>query len=134
MKIKSGGGITSNKYVTSKAPKVEPRSKAMSPEAVAQQGAATAFKKPPLVQGPGYTPAKVGATGVGKATVRPDTPGPGSGRTTYASGSQGSYGPVVQGETNRAPDPPATAPGKDILGDFGPESRSRKLLSLMNRL
>jgi hypothetical protein len=125
MKIKSGGGITSNKYVTNKAPKVEPKSKAMSPEATAQLGAATAFKKPPLVAGKGYTPGALGPTGVGKATTSTATSGPGSGRTTYASGSQGSYGPVARGETNRAPDPPATAPGKDILRDYGPERRGR---------
>src|SRR2546430_16218351 len=104
----TGGGIQSNKYVTSKAPKVEPKAKAMSPEAVAQQGAATAFRKPPLVQGAGYTPAKVGPTGIGKATVRPDTPGPGSGRTTYASGSQGSTPPARE-----------MPKGRDTLAEFG---------------
>ena len=114
-KIVSGGGITSNKYVTSKSAKVEPKSKAMSPEAVAQQGAATAFVKPPLVQGPGYTPTKVGATGIAKATVRPDIPGPGSGRTTYASGSQ-------------SPTPTAEpmAKGRDTLAEYGPEASGKK--------
>jgi hypothetical protein len=115
MKIKSGGGITSNKYVTTRALKVEPKAKAMSPEAVAQQGAATAFVKPPLVAGKGYTPGAMGPTGIGKATVRPDTPGPGSGRTAYASGSQ-------------SPTPPAREmeKGRDILSEYGRDIPGRK--------
>jgi hypothetical protein len=110
MKIKSGGGITSNKYVTSKAPKTEPISRKASPAGVNQMGVATQFKKEPVISGKGYDPAKVGPTGVQKATVRPDTPGPGSGRTTYASGSQ-------------SPTPPAKEmpKGRDILSQYGPE-------------
>jgi hypothetical protein len=123
MKIESGGGITSNKYVTSSKYKSEPVAQKASPAGAAQQGMATQFRKEPLIQGHGYEPGKMAATGVGKATARPDTPGPGSGRTTYASGSQGSYGPAARGETNRAPDPPATKPGVDILSQFGPEVR-----------
>jgi hypothetical protein len=105
-KARSGGGITSNKLVQSKAPKVEPRSKAISPEGVAQLGAATAFQKKPLDMGPGYQP--VGPTSnMGQ--------GPGANRTTYKCGSQG-----LQGSVN----PGHSAPAKDILGSFGPDRRN----------
>ena len=89
MRIKSGGGITSNKYVTSKGgQKVEPVSKAMSPAGVGQQGISTAFAKSPIEQGPGYSPGKMPSTGIAQAKYNPATTGPGSLRTTYRSGSQ----------------------------------------------
>jgi hypothetical protein len=115
MKIKSGGGITSNKYRTSKAPKVEPIAKKASPAGVNQMGVSTAFKKEPVISGQGYTPAKVGPTGIGKATVRPDVPGPGSGRTTYASGSQGATPPAKEMEK-----------GRDILSEYGKDIPGRR--------
>jgi hypothetical protein len=125
MKIQSGGGITSNKYKTSKSgQKVEPVTHKGNPGGVAQQGLALAFKRQPLTQGKGYEPAKMGPTGV-KGTYNAATQGPGSQRTTYAAGSQGTYGKVNPGEQNRAPDPPATAPGHDILSMYGPERRGR---------
>jgi hypothetical protein len=118
-KARSGGGYTSNKYHTSKsAQKVEPKARAVSPGAVDALGQAVAFKKPPLQSGPGYTPGKVPTTGVGKATTRPDTPAPGSGRTTYASGSQGTYGKVNPGEPRPGP--------RDILSQFGPEATGKR--------
>jgi hypothetical protein len=113
VKMISGGGLTSNKLVQSRKGKVEPKAKAVSVEATAQQGMSTAFKKNPLYGGKGYEPQKVGPTGVGKATVRPETPGPGSGRTTYAKGTQGLYGPINPGIPKPAP--------RDILSEFGPE-------------
>jgi len=113
MKIKSGGGITSNKYTTSKSgQKVEPKSRAMSPEAVGQQGAALAFARKPLEQGPGYTPGKMAATGIANAHKGPAGAGPGGyGRTIYKSGSQ-SPTPVAHG----------MAPGRDTMAEYGPES------------
>ena len=118
----SGGGIRSNKTVQSKSGgKVEPRSLAVSVESTAQLGASTAFRKPDLYNGPGYTTKPMPATGVGNATVRPDTPGPGSGRTTYAKGTQAHYGPNAPNAVNRAPDVPGTKPGRDILSDYGSE-------------
>ena len=120
VRMMSGGGINSNKVVQSKAGKVEPVARKANPEAVAQQGLATAFQKSPLEQGRGYQPGEIPATGV-KGTYNSATQGPASGRTVYGSGSQGTYGPVAQGETNRAPDVPATVPGRDILSDYGKE-------------
>jgi hypothetical protein len=105
MKAKSGGGITSNKLVQSKAPKAEPQSRAMSPETVAQLGASTAFQKKPLEMGRGYQP--VGPTSnMGQ--------GPGANRTVHHCGSQGLQG---------SPDPGHSPQRKDILSEYGPEKR-----------
>ena len=114
MKVKSGGGITSNKYVTDRKGKQEPVAHRASPAGVAQQGMATAFHKEALIQGQGYQPY-----GPKDHTAQ----GPGANRTIYRSGTQGTHGPGAKGETNRAPDPPATKPGRDILSDYGPEIR-----------
>jgi hypothetical protein len=102
----TGGG--SNKFVQSKAPKIEPRSKAMSPETVAQLGASTAFQKKPLEMGPGLQ----GPVGPTNNLMN----GPkGQGRTLYGQcGSQGTYGPVNPGNS---------APARDILSSFGPDKR-----------
>jgi hypothetical protein len=87
-KIVSGGGISSNKYVTSKAGgKVEPVSRKASPAGAAQLGAAVQFRKEPLEAGKGYSPGEMPATGV-KGTFNSASQGPGSGRTVYGSGSQ----------------------------------------------
>jgi hypothetical protein len=115
-KIISGGGITSNKYKTSKAGKQEPISHKVGPEAAAQLGRSEQFKKPNLEQGQGYQPY-----GPKDHTIA----GPGAMRTIHKSGSQGLHGPVAHGERDKAPDPPATAPGMDILSDYGPERRNR---------
>jgi hypothetical protein len=89
-RIVSGGGINSNKTVQSRSGyKVEPKSRAMSPEAVGQQGASLAFARKPLEQGFGYTPGKMGATGIANARQGHAGPGPGGGsRVIYRSGSQ----------------------------------------------
>jgi hypothetical protein len=100
----TGGG--SNKIVQSKAPKIEPRSKAVSVETTAQLGASTAFQKKPLDMGPGYQP--VGPTSnMGQ--------GPGANRTTMPCGSQGVHGPVDPGHS---PKP------VDILSSYGPDKRN----------
>ena len=123
--IKSGGGINSNKTVQSRSGgKVEPKAKAANVAGVAQQGMATAFKKEPLTQGKGYEPSPMAPTGApGKYNAA--TQGPGSQRTIYRSGTQSQYGPNAPNAVNRAPDPPATAPGRDILSDYGPEASGK---------
>src|SRR5262249_5127130 len=94
MRVKSGGGITSNKYVTSKSGQnIEPKAMAMSPEAVGQQGASLAFARKPLEMGPGYTPSKMAA--VDRPSYQgPSTPAPGSNRTIYPSGLQSKTPPA----------------------------------------
>jgi hypothetical protein len=113
-KARSGGGITSNKLVTTKAPKTEPRSRAISPAAVSRIGAkqgnhatgkgTVRVVSPPLDAGRGYS-APVGPASNLAA-------GPGAGRAVYRTGSQ-------------SPTPAARpmAPGRDILSEFGPESK-----------
>jgi hypothetical protein len=85
----TGGGISGNKVVQNRGGgKVEPKTHAGNVASVAQQGMSTAFRKEPITQGKGYEPQKMGDTGIAKATYNPATSGPGSLRTTYASGSQ----------------------------------------------
>jgi hypothetical protein len=120
-RIVSGSGINSNKVVQSKkGQKVEPTSHRANVAGVAQQGLATQFRKEPLEQGRGYEPKEVGATGA-PGQYNSASVGPGSQRTVYRSGSQSQYGLVAQGQVNGAPDPPSTAPGRDILSDYGRE-------------
>jgi hypothetical protein len=123
VKVHSGGGITSNKYVTSKSgQKVEPRSTAIDPAGVSQRDVSTAFKKTPVEVGPGYSTKPMPSTGIANAVRGRGGPGPGGGsRMIYPSGAQGQYGPVNPGQVNQAPDVPATKPGRDILSDYGPE-------------
>jgi hypothetical protein len=115
-KARSGGGITSNKLVTTRAPKAEPRARAQSPSAVSKLGAmqgnhATGQGRnvnvppPKLDAGRGYQPPSGPTDNVAAVGV-------GGGRTVYRSGSQGST-PVAR------PMPP----GRDILSEFGPESK-----------
>jgi hypothetical protein len=111
----SGGGINSNKLVQSKYAKSEPVSRKASPAGVNQMGVATQFRKEPVISGSGYTPAKVGSTGIANARQGHSGAGPGGGgRTIYKSGSQ-------------SPTPPAKAiaPTKDTLAEFGPEISGR---------
>jgi hypothetical protein len=104
--ILSGGGITSNKYRTSKeGQKVEPTARAANVAGVAQQGMATAFKKEPLVQGKGYEPAKMGA--VDRPSYKgPTEAAPGSNRTIYPSGLQAKTPPAREME-----------PGRDVFNE-----------------
>lgn len=91
----TGGGYGSRQHTDKKAgQKVEPVTHRGNVASVAQQGMATAFKKEPLTRGKGYTPGKMGDTGIAKATYNPATSGPGSQRTTYASGSHQHQLPV----------------------------------------
>src|SRR6516165_12236919 len=116
----TGGGIQSRNVSKVYEPKTEPKPRAMSPAGVAQQGMATAFKKQELYQGPGFRGGPQQPTGVpGKYNAA--TSGPGSLRTTYPSGSQTQYGSPAPNAVNRAPDPPTTTPGRDILSSYGPE-------------
>jgi hypothetical protein len=64
MKIKSGGGISSNKLVQSTKWKQEPKAIKASPAGAAQQGMATQFRKEPLQGGKGYSQAPMPPTGV----------------------------------------------------------------------
>jgi len=109
MRVKSGGGIQSNKTVQSRSGvKVEPKAQAANVAGVAQMGLSHAFKPEPMLQGKAYTPQKMGDTGIAKAMYNPATSGPGSLRTTYHSGSQ-------------SPTPPANPmpAGRDILSEYG---------------
>ena len=109
-RIKSGGGLTSNKLVRPNVRTGQPY-KGTSPAAADYLGQATAFPKEQVEVGPAYTGSKLGnelATNVG-------TGGPGKGRTTMHCGSQGQHGPVNPGQ-------PRPQRG-DILSEFGPEKR-----------
>ena len=111
--IKSGGGITSNKYVTSRSGmKTEPRSTAINPAGISQRDVSTAFKKTPVEAGPGYSTKPRGDTGIAGARKGPAGAGPGGyGRTIYKSGSQ-------------SPTPPARGmpAGRNTLAEYGPDS------------
>jgi hypothetical protein len=102
MKIKSGGGLNSNKTVQSKQRKSEPVSHKGNVAGVAQQGLALQFKRQPITSGKGYEPPK---------GIAPNTQvGPGAGRTIHRSGSQSATPPAK-------PMPE----GRNILAEYGPE-------------
>ena len=113
----SGGGIGMNKLVNVRAPKVEPRPRAVGPGGVGQLGNAQGshvtrgeesdYRGDPFYRGKGY------ATPVGP-TDNVAACGVGGGRKVYASGSQGVQGNVAPGN------PPPQ--GRDILSSYGPES------------
>ena len=105
----SGGGLNSNKTVHGKSSKTEPVAHKANPAGVNQMGVATQFRKEPVIGGKGYEPGAMPATG-SRGTFNPASQGPGSGRTTYRSGSQSATPP--------AQEMPA---GREILGSFGPE-------------
>ena len=107
-----GGGYGSRNVVHSKGYKTEPVTKAARPREVSHIGQALAYEPDPLFEGKGYEPPP----------PRPQAAGPGGGRDVMRSGSQGTHGPVGQGEPDRAPDVAATRRGKDILSCYGPES------------
>jgi hypothetical protein len=116
MKIKSGGGLNSNKVVQSRGYKVEPKSRAINPASVSTLGISTQFRKPNLEMGPGYTTKPQGDTGIANSVKGPAGAGPGGmGRTIYKSGSQ-------------SPTPPAREmpAARDTLAEFGPESVTSK--------
>jgi hypothetical protein len=113
--VKSGGGYDSLKYnPTRQGTREKPATHKVSEEASAQLGASVGFRAPTLYQGQGYQPVKHGnelATNVGKG-------GPGTGRVTYASGSQGTHGAVAGN-----PSPRGAPMSREILGEFGPERK-----------
>ena len=117
MKIKSGGGINSNKTVQSQSAwKVEPKPRAVSVPAVAQLGRSEQFKKPNLEMGPGYSTKPMGSTGIAGARKGHEGAGPGGGgRTIYAKGSQ-----------SPTPAPREIPKGHDILNDYGRDVPGRK--------
>jgi hypothetical protein len=115
----SGGGYGSNKHVDSRAPKVEPRPKAINPGYVSQLGNKVGNHVTDRKRETGYTGEKM-SLGRGYATpVGPTNfmvAGPGGGRKVYGSGSQSTYGQPA----------PGNAPNKstDILNEFGPNYKA----------
>jgi hypothetical protein len=105
-KIKSGGGITSNKFVQPNIRTGSPN-KGSSPGSADQIGQSVAFKREEVERGRAYPGTKLGnevALNIGKG-------GPGAGRTTHPCGSQGRHGPPVAGE-----------PRQGSTADVGPRS------------
>ena len=107
-KIKSGGGLTSNKLVRPEVRTGSPY-KGTSPAAASQLGQSTSFRKENVGVGPAYTGSKLG----NEMALNVGAGGPGTGRTTMHCGSQGRHGPVNPGSPRPA--------GKDILSEFSPE-------------
>jgi hypothetical protein len=90
-----------NKHRDVRAPKAEPRPRAINPSAVAQLGehvgdkithvkGSTGYRGEPLVRGSGYSPPQGPTDNVAACGV-------GGGRKVYASGSQGTQGSVYPG-------------------------------------
>jgi hypothetical protein len=110
-KVKSGGGITSNKLVRPSVKTGQP-AKGTSPAAADYLGQATAFKKESVGVGPGF-PSQLGnalALNVGAG-------GPGTGRTVHHCGSQGQHGSPNRGEG--AMQGSADRGSRAILGEQG---------------
>jgi hypothetical protein len=86
----TGGGYGSAKHKDMKAgAKVEPKARAINPTSVSTLGISTAFKKPDLEVGSGYTTKPQPPTGIANSVKGPAGAGPGGmGRTIYKSGSQ----------------------------------------------
>ena len=106
----SGGGYRMNKHRDVRAPKAEPRARAINPSGVAQLGqhvgdhithvkGSTGYRGEPLVRGSGYSPPQ-GPTDNVKAV------GVGGGRTVMKSGSQCQTGDVAGSKPS---------PGRGIL-------------------
>ena len=101
----SGGGIEGAKVKHAKAPKVEPKPRAINPGHMATSlGGKVGTRKAitPMNAGPGYKTPVGPSPSMGQ--------GPGANRTIYHCGSQS--------ETPAAKPMPA---GRDILSGFGPE-------------
>jgi hypothetical protein len=112
----AGGGHGSKNIRARNAPKIEPRSRAMSPAAVNQLGGhvgdhtmrgPTNYRGEELVRGKGYS-GPIGPTDNVAAV------GVGGGRTIYKSGTQSGLQPAK-----------APAAGHDILRDYGPDAPKR---------
>jgi hypothetical protein len=113
-KAKSGGGIRSNKRREVPVRTGPPRTNVVSVQAASELGARTAFAKPDLYKG---TAAQVPMGNETSANIKC---GPGGGRTIYRFGTEGIHGKVSPGEGKIGPNA-----GRDILSDFGPESKRR---------
>ena len=83
----TGGGFLGNKVRHVSAPKTEPKSEAILPEAAAGIGLSHAYKVPNLERGKGYATPTGPSSNMGV--------GPGANRTVMKCGSQGTHGPVV---------------------------------------
>ena len=111
-----GGGYGSRVHRDVRAPKVEPRPRAVHPGGVAQlgnkqgshvtRGQDSSYRGDPFYRGKGYATPQGPTDNV--AAV-----GCGGGRKVYASGSQGMTGNVAPGN--------APAKNRDILSDYGPD-------------
>jgi hypothetical protein len=100
----AGGGHQMNKVSHRSAPKAEPKPHSINPKGVSHIGISQFLGKEPIYEGRGYGPVgptdNVAAVGVG------------GGRTIYKSGSQHGMGPARE-----------MPEGKDILSEYGPESK-----------
>jgi hypothetical protein len=116
---KPGGGIASKQHVQTRVRTGTPRKRvnvagvnqqgAMVGDHTTHKGTSTGYRGVQLFGGAGY-PSKLGnevALNVGKG-------GPGAGRKVYGCGTQG-----VQGSVN----PGQASPKRDILSEFGPDSK-----------
>jgi hypothetical protein len=104
-RARSGGGITMNKNV-SPGIKTGGPNKGTSPGAADQIGPAISFKREQIERGPAL-PSKLG----NEVALNVSGGGPGKGREIFRAGSQGTHGPVAQGES------PRSAPrGLDVRG------------------
>jgi hypothetical protein len=105
-KIRSGGGITSNKLIRPGIKAGSPRTNLIDPHGPDFLGQSTSFPKPPLMKGtaPQVELGNALATNVGAG-------GPGQGRTVMRGGSQGTHGPTTG----------SVQQGRDILSEYGPE-------------
>jgi hypothetical protein len=88
-KAKSGGGITMSKNV-SPLPAQADQTAQHPPERADQLGQSTSFKKEQCDTGRAYDGAKLG----NELALNVQGGGPGKGRETFRSGSQGTHGPV----------------------------------------
>lgn len=111
-KAKSGGGITMSKNV-SPLPAQADQTAQHPPERADQLGQSTSFKKEQCDTGRAYDGAKLG----NELALNVQGGGPGKGRETFRSGSQGTHGPVNPGHS--------PAP-RDILSEYGPDIPGRK--------
>jgi hypothetical protein len=91
-RARSGGGAISNKLVSSRTPKAEPKARAISPAAVSRIG----LKQGNHVTGKGTVRVQNPPLDVGRGYSTPVGPtsnmgvGPGANRAVYRSGSQSS--------------------------------------------
>jgi len=108
----SGGG--SNKYVSPNVRTGQPY-KATSPAASDQLGQAISFKREQVDRGRAYTGAPLG----NEVALNVGGGGPGTGRTTMRSGSQGFHGSPNRGEGGMQPSTADRGP-RAILGEKKP--------------